>query len=219
MEKPIEEMRAFFTERVDGYDEHMMQNVLDAEGYARGAALLPEETRTLLDLGCGTGLQLEAVFARFPGIAVTGVDLTQAMLDALKAKHPEWALRLICGDYFQVDFGDNRFDAAISYESLHHFTHDEKRGLYRRVLRALRPGGVYVEADYVAATQAEEEALFARREELLSAQGAGEGLWHFDTPCTVESQLRLLREAGFRNVALDMRWAENSAVLVARKEG
>ena len=73
----MERMEVFFTARVDCYDAHMLQEV---EGYAEGcrmaAGLLPETCTWLLDLGCGTGLELEPVFERFPDLRVTGIDLT-----------------------------------------------------------------------------------------------------------------------------------------------
>ena len=50
------------------------------------AALLPEGCGPLLDLGCGTGLELDRVFARWPELAVTGVDLCAAMLEKLREK-------------------------------------------------------------------------------------------------------------------------------------
>lgn len=201
--KPIEEMSAFFTKRVEGYDEHMIANIEGmAEAYAQVAALLPEGTHTLLDLGCGTGLELEGIFARFSQASVTGIDLTQAMLDALAQKYAGRNLHLICGSYFDVDFGTARYSAAVSVESLHHFTHDEKRGLYQRVCRALASGGRYIEADYIAATQAEEDMHFARRDALLAEMGRPDGFFHYDTPCTADNQLRLLREAGFARVQL-----------------
>lgn len=216
---PLEEMRAFFAKRVDDYDAHMLTNIEGIrEAYAQTARLLPEGMRTLLDLGCGTGLELTAVFERFPEAHVWGVDLTQAMLDALARKFRGRALELICGDYFRVDFGEARFDAALSFQTLHHFTHAEKIGLYRRVEAALRPGGVYVEADYTADGQREEDAYFQQKAALLAEQGDREGLFHFDTPCTVENQLRLLTEAGFARAAFVQKWG-NTAIFTAQKQG
>ena len=82
----LEKMDDFFTARVDGYDEHMRQFVEeDSEFYAYTASLLPgAENAEVLDLGCGTGLELEAYFALNPAAKVTGIDLTEAMLNALK---------------------------------------------------------------------------------------------------------------------------------------
>ena len=69
----MEEMRAFFTRRVEGYDEHMLQNVAGcAEGYALLAQNLPDGAEDVLDLGCGTGLELDAMLAKRRDLRVTG---------------------------------------------------------------------------------------------------------------------------------------------------
>lgn len=199
---PIERMDAFFTARTDGYDEHMLRNVEGCrEGYEEMARLVPEKTQDLLDLGCGTGLELDFLFPRFPELRVTGIDLTPAMLDCLSKKHPDKSLTLICGDYFQTDFGVNCFDCAVSFETMHHFTPEKKTELYRRVWHSLRPGGCYIECDYMAETQEQEDFFFAENERLRREAGAKEGeYFHYDTPCTAENQMRMLRDAGFSRV-------------------
>lgn len=213
---PLEEMSAFFTSRVDGYEEHMLTGIEGiAQGYACMAGALPEGMQNLLDLGCGTGLELGPVFERFPEARITGIDLTQAMLDVLAVKYADKHLSLVCGSYFDVDFGKNAFDAAVSFETMHHFTHAEKLGLYERLHVALRKGGLYIEADYMVDTQAEEDDLFAEREKLLAQMDAQEGFWHFDVPCTVDNQVRLLREAGFSSVRQLWR-CENTVILAAQ---
>ena len=59
----MERMDDFFTARVDGYDEHMLTNVEGCkEAYVEMAKLLPQNCNTLLDLGCGTGLELDEIF-------------------------------------------------------------------------------------------------------------------------------------------------------------
>ena len=81
-------MDDFFTARVDGYDEHMKCNIEGASSfYEFTASLLPKEnTANVLDLGCGTGLELEEYFSVNPNAKVTGIDLTEAMLESLKVK-------------------------------------------------------------------------------------------------------------------------------------
>lgn len=211
---PLEEMSAFFAARVDGYEAHMLTGIEGiAQGYACVAGALAEGVQTLLDLGCGTGLELGPVFERFPDVSVTGIDLTQAMLDVLAEKYADKRLSLICGSYFDVDFGKCAYDTAISFETMHHFTHAEKLGLYQRLHAALREGGLYVEADYMVDAQAEEDALFAERDGLLAQMGARDGFWHFDVPCTVDNQVRLLREAGFSSVR--QLWRCGNTVILA----
>ena len=117
----LEKMDAFFEARLDGYEAHMLDGIKGArEFYPFTAALLPRnEGAQVLDLGCGTGLELEYYFAVNPEAHITGIDLSAGMLNALKAKFPGKQLRLICGSYFDADLG-NGFDAAVSVESLHH---------------------------------------------------------------------------------------------------
>lgn len=214
----LEEMTAFFTSRLDLYDEHMLREVPGCRaGYARMAALLPEGTARLLDLGCGTGLELEPIFARFPKLKVTGVDLTAAMLDRLRAKFPDRDLTLIRGSYMGMDFGRERYDAAVSFETLHHLEPEEKGALYRRVWEALTPEGVYLECDYIAATAEEEAALRLEHRRLRMEAGVGgDTLYHFDIPCTLEHQKVLLEAAGFVQVTAEPLEGD-TVLLTARK--
>lgn len=196
---PLEEMRDFFTARIDSYEEHM---AVWAKAYEAAAAMLPEDCEPLLDLGCGTGLELDTVFRRFPGLAVTGIDCCETMLAKLREKHAERALTLRCEDYLTADLGESRWGAVLSVESLHHFTPAQKAPLYRAVFRALRPGGVFLNADYLACCDEEETLLRAECDRRRTAQGiASERFVHFDTPLTVPHELAVLREAGFAQPA------------------
>ena len=214
----LEEMTAFFTSRLDLYDEHMLREVPGCRaGYARMAALLPEGTARLLDLGCGTGLELEPIFVRFPALKVTGVDLTAAMLDCLQAKFPDRDLTLIRGSYVGMDFGRACYDAAVSFETLHYLEPEEKGALYRRVWEALTPEGVYLECDYIAATAEEEAALRLEHRRLrMEAGTGGDTLYHFDIPCTLEHQRALLEAAGFVQVTAEALEGD-TVLLTARK--
>ena len=215
----LEKMTDFFAARVQGYDAHMLQNVQGCrEGYLEMAKQLPENTESLLDLGCGTGLELDEIFKRFPALRVTGIDLTSEMLRELHRKHGDKALTLICEDYFTADFTGAPFDAAVSFESLHHFTKEMKQALYKKVYDALKPNGVYMECDYMARDDEEEASLLAECARLRQEQGlSADEFYHFDTPCTAENQKILLNGAGFAHVEEIFRIG-GTVLLVARKQ-
>ena len=148
----LERMDDFFAARLDGYDEHMKRDIEGASGfYAYTASLLPAPAGSqVLDLGCGTGLELEEYFTLNPGAFVTGIDLSEAMLNVLKAKFPKKNLTLLRASYFDVPLGNALYDAAVSVESLHHFLAEMKASLYEKLLAALKENGFFVLTDYFA---------------------------------------------------------------------
>ena len=192
---PLEDMDGFFAARIEGYEEHMA--VWD-KAYDRAAALLPEGCGPLLDLGCGTGLELDRIFARWPELSVTGIDLCAAMLEKLRAKHAGRSLTLLCADYMEAGLGEAQYGAVVSVQSLHHFTPAQKGALYRRIYHALRPGGVFLNVDYIACCDEEETLLRAECARRRARDGIpAEQFVHFDTPLTLPHELALLQEADF----------------------
>lgn len=205
----LERMDAFFDSRLDGYEEHMLAGIESArEFYPFTAESLPKQPKAcILDLGCGTGLELDEYFRRNPTAEVTGIDLAEGMLAALKGKYPGKDLRLVRGSYFDVPFGCEAFDAAVSVESLHHFTKDEKIPLYTKLCRALKNGGYFILTDYFSLSQDEERA---HRKELLRLK-AEQGIqddefYHYDTPLTVQHEIEALQAAGFSAVEVLKNW-------------
>lgn len=214
----IEQMSDFFTARVEGYDDHMINTVEGCkEGYEKMAELLPKEANELLDLGCGTGLELDEIFKIKPLINVTGIDLTQAMLDKLKQKHPNKNLKLINESYFDYDFGISKYDAAVSFQTLHHFSHEDKLKLYTKIFNALKPNGEYIECDYMVENQEDEDFYYSENKRIREEQNIPEDeFYHYDTPCTIDNQIKLLTKAGFKVVKTHWRM-ENTTIIVAKK--
>lgn len=217
---PLERMDAFFDARVEGYDQHMLRDIAGASAfYPYTAALLPQGKADILDLGCGTGLELDEYLRLAPNARITCVDLSRGMTELLLAKHPQSDIQIVLGSYFDVPLGENCFDGAVSVESLHHFTMERKLPLYQKLYAALRPGGIYVETDYAAADDADEARMFSENARIRREQGIPEeAFYHFDTPLTCAHTLALLREAGFENVQCLRVW-ENTVCIRAEKCG
>lgn len=215
----LEKMDDFFKNRVTGYDEHMMANIESAsEFYKFTAEMLPaEEKSKVLDLGCGTGLELEEYFSVNPTAYVTGIDLSSDMLKALSEKFDNKALHLINGSYFDVPFEEGAYDAAVSVESLHHFTSEQKLFLYRKLYRALKPGGYFILTDYFAESDEAEKEGFESFKKLKKKQGIDDStFYHYDTPLTAMHETEVLKDAGFTEVYTLKSWGATSTLMAVR---
>ena len=216
----LEKMSDFFEARLVGYDEHMMTNIVSAtEFYPFTASMLPtSENCHILDLGCGTGLELTYYLAENPSARITGIDLSRGMLNALQEKFRDRNINLICGSYFDVAFGEHCFDAAVSVESLHHFKKADKIPLYAKLWRALKPDGYFILTDYFSLTDAEEQTFFAELSRLKTEQGiSNDEFYHFDTPLTVRHETEALLEAGFSSITVLKSWGVTYTIK-AKKE-
>ena len=213
--EPLEAMGGFFDRRVDSYEDHMRP----WRAYYRWLGeLIPAQAETLLDLGCGTGLELDEIFRLHPDIRVTGIALAPGMLARLRETHPERKLPLPVGAYLTVPLAACAFDVAVAFETLHHFPPETKLGLFRRIFAALRPGGMLLEGDYIAESDEMETYLFQELARRRARQHVPEGTFvHFDTPLTLAHELSLLSQAGFTAEVLGYRGEDNTPMIRAIK--
>jgi len=199
-------MAAFFDLRASDYEHHMAEHIEDFGAFydsAIGAIPGAPASPRILDLGIGTGLELDRLFVRFPDAHVTGIDVSRGMLDELAAKKRPWSdrLRTIQGSFLEADLGDSEYDSVLSVMALHHWVPEVKLDLYRRIRRALVRGGAFINADYIAP---EEES--AERLATFAAEGRDiRHDLHIDLPLTIETEHRLLCEAGFAETSIPFR--------------
>lgn len=165
------------------------------------------------DLGCGTGLELGYYFELNPTARITGIDMAEALLSALKKKYVDKKLTILQGSYFDIPFGKNCYDAVVSVESLHHFTQKEKIPLYTKIFQSLLVNGYFLLTDYFALSD-DQEAFF--RQELLRLkleQGIRDNkLYHYDTPLTVEHEIQALQMAGFSKIDILGQWGATHTI-------
>lgn len=215
----LERMGEFFNRRLDGYEDHQLRGIDSAEiFYPYTASLLPITPGCkVLDLGCGTGLELDEYFKANPLAIITGIDLASGMLQALQAKFPDKQLTLINGSYFQVPFGEKVYDAAVSVESLHHFTLEQKIPLYKKLHGSLKEGGYFILTDYMAENDEEEMQNFSELSRLKKELGICDGeFYHYDTPLTRENETEALLSGGFSKVEFLNKW-QGTNILKAYK--
>jgi SAM-dependent methyltransferase len=106
--------------------------------HSRIAAEIPVERGRLLDIGCGPGNLDRKIAERHPGLAVVGLDESEAML-ARAARGPRPSnLEFRQGAVESLLFREE-FDFALSVLSFHHW--EEPVAGLEAVYRALKPGG------------------------------------------------------------------------------
>jgi tRNA (cmo5U34)-methyltransferase len=163
----------------------------------------------ILDLGAGTGLYSGIVQSLFPNAEFTLVDLAPEMLEKAKSRFSQMGKspRLLIADYVESDW-DSPYDLVISGLSIHHLSDLDKKRLYQRIYQALKPGGMFVNADQVLGKTPELEKRYRQQwldsiralgisdEELKAAQKRME----YDRMATLDAQLGWLEAAGFQDV-------------------
>ena len=97
----------------------------------------PQEGERVLDLGCGTGLLLDALAAK--GASVIGLDASAPMVEKARLAYPHYPLEV--GDARCFSFPEP-FDLVFSNATLHWIPEAEQ--VAGAVARALRPGGRFV---------------------------------------------------------------------------
>lgn len=100
-----------------------------------------EAEAPVLELGCGTGRVLLAL-AR-AGVDCTGVDASDAMLEALRAKAPGPGPTLVRARMQDFDLGEARFGLIFSaFRAFQHlYSVEEQLACLARVRKHLAPGG------------------------------------------------------------------------------
>lgn len=93
----------------------------------------PVEKTTLLDVGCGTGLN-HSVLSRF-GEAY-GVDMSP---EALAFSHARGVTNIVLSTVENMDFPDERFDVVTALDMLEHTDHDAPA--LKELWRVTKPGG------------------------------------------------------------------------------
>ena len=211
----LEKMDEFFDSRLDGYEEHMLSAIEGAgEFYPFTAEQLPiEDGARVLDLGCGTGLELKYYLSKNPRSSVVGIDLASGMLKKLESDLAEYDVITICASYFDYPFGEECFDGVVSVESLHHFTAEEKLPLYRKVHSALKSGCSFILTDYFSLTDEEEKKHRSNLLELKKKEGIDDGeFYHFDTPLTLTHEIEILEKSGFNKIEVLRSWGATSTI-------
>ncbi|MDZ7671869.1 MAG: class I SAM-dependent methyltransferase [Halanaerobiales bacterium] len=109
MNNKIEDMRNFFNLRAESYDTHMKENVDNFNIFYKKVSepiIKTNKKVNILDLGCGTGLELKNIFKKCPNAQIDCLDLSKEMLEVLKEKYKDRQsqIKTITASYLDYSF-------------------------------------------------------------------------------------------------------------------
>lgn len=141
-----EQVREMFDSIAPAYDvmNRMMTFGIDRRWRSTAVAEVAEKSpEHVLDIATGTGDLAIKIARSISGVRVTGVDLSEGMIDIgrnkVKAASLTGRVFMRQADALRLPFEDNSFDAITVAYGVRNFEHLD-RG-YAEMLRVLRPGG------------------------------------------------------------------------------
>ena len=212
---------------IDAYDDTIRKFIPGyEEGLTRAANAIAGARPTLvLDLGTGTGALAEAMLEHERVGSVEAIDIDPEMLAQAHIRLKRFGTR---ARFRQCSFDVPlpECDAVATSLALHHVpTMERKLTLYERIYRALRSGGVFVNADVVISPHpvARERSYRRWAAHLVSCRIDEERAYeHFaewsaeDTYFSLDDELSAMREAQFHAECI---WRDcPNTLLIGRKK-
>jgi tRNA (cmo5U34)-methyltransferase len=198
--------QAVFDATASTYDHDRSLLIPGCDTFYRWAIdLIPPRAKVILDLGAGSGLLTALVRDRFPHARIHLIDFSAPMLSlAGERLGNDPNITYQKADYVKESLPEG-LCAVVSSLSIHHLDDADKRVIFKKIHAALKPNGVFINADQVSGPT---PALEARYKTLWLQQvrtaGATEPqieaslFRQQEDRCTpVADQLHWLREAGF----------------------
>ena len=151
-------------------------------------ARLPPDAR-VLDLGCGNGAKIARLAGRFDLVAV---DLSKEQIRLARANLD--GATLVNGDFSELDFPAQTFDAVTALYSIVHVPREEHPALFGRIAGWLKPGGLFLASlSHVGGEDRTYEWL---------------GVEMFFSGFDAETNRRLVRDAGFELIRDELVWMQ-----------
>jgi ubiquinone/menaquinone biosynthesis C-methylase UbiE len=142
------------------------------------ANALPANAKTILDVGCGTGIVMLSVAKGLPeSTQITGIDLSPVMLANAKRNAQHYGLTnklsFIVGDAEALPMDDCSVDAVTSLYAWRHLPHPARATA--EVFRVLKPGGTFAVAVGSAPPLASVTGIFSVVERMIGKVAEARG--------------------------------------------
>jgi trans-aconitate methyltransferase len=203
------------------YDARIRTFIPHYEEMLDGAAsLIDPKSRTIVDLGIGTGALAARCLHRAPKAKIIGIDGDAEVLKAAARRLPDSAA-FICSTFQRSDIP--ACDAVVASFALHHVrTRAAKARLYTRMSAALRKGGQIVTVDChpasdIASARQQREAWKAHLIESYSTKEAESYLQAWareDMYVPLAAEMELMKGVG---LAAEVLWRKGAFAVLRGK--
>ncbi|HZY63715.1 MAG TPA: class I SAM-dependent methyltransferase [Edaphobacter sp.] len=204
----INRTKEVFDATASTYDADRSRLIPGCDNFYRWAVeLVPAGARNILDLGAGSGLLTVLIRNRFPKARIHLIDFSSPMLQLARQRLSGDPKLIFEQANYVTEALPQNLCAVVSSLSIHHLDDSDKRIVFKKIYAALKPNGVFINADQVAAPTPElDERYKTLWLKQVRAAGANEpqiraSLFRQqeDRCATIANQLCWLREAGFED--------------------
>lgn len=92
------------------------------------------------DFGCGPGQTTN--YLKNLGIKISGLDLSDGVLDQARKKHPD--IHFQKGNIQDLEFENDSIAAIVAFYAIVHFTKDQVSKAFHEIYRVLKPKGMFL---------------------------------------------------------------------------
>ena len=92
------------------------------------------------DFGCGPGQTSK--YLKNLGIEISGLDLSEKILEQARTIHPEIHFRK--GNILDLEFDNSSIAGIVAFYAIVHFTKEQAGKAFREVFRVLQPDGIFL---------------------------------------------------------------------------
>ncbi len=98
------------------------------------------DKKPVWDFGCGPGQTTK--YLKDLGIEISGLDLSEKILQQARTIHPETPFRK--GNILELEFENDSIAGAVAFYAIVHFTEEQVGIAFREVFRVFQPGGIFL---------------------------------------------------------------------------
>ena len=165
------------------YQEGMRDLSINAAKELAGKIPISKNATNMLDIGGSHGLYSIELCKKYPALKSTILELPGAFESASAiAKRYDTTGRVSykAGNALDDDLGSEQYDLVMINNVVHHFTPNQNNALAQKVVRALKPGGIFIIGEFIRAEKPGEGGVIASASGLYFSVISASGNWSAD---------------------------------------